>query len=51
MISTRYLTQEYYPVVGVIDVINNLVDDADQTTPTGDGLLGAVRRKVNYVQG
>ena len=51
MISTRYLTQEYYPVVGVIDVINNLVDDADKTTPTGDGLLGAVRRKVNYVQG
>lgn len=49
MISTRYLTQEYYPVVGVVDIINNLVDDGSTTTPTGDGLVGAVRRKVNYV--
>lgn len=50
MISTRYLTQEYYPVVGVIDVVNNLVDDKGVTTMTGEGLAGAVRRKVNYVQ-
>lgn len=50
MISTRYLTQEYYPVVGVVDVINNLVDDSSARTLTGDGLTGAVRRKVNYVQ-
>ena len=49
MISTRYLTQEYYPVVGVIDIINNLTDDPATTTATGVGLKDAVREKVKYV--
>ena len=49
MISTRYLTKEYYPVMAVIDVINNLVDDTAVTTPIGDGLAAAVNAKVGYV--
>lgn len=49
MISTRYLTQEYYPVVGVIDIINNLTDDPATTTATGVGLRDAIREKVKYV--
>lgn len=65
MISTRYLTKEYYPVMAVIDVINNLVDDATKTTTAfpigggavdaeghvidGTGLEASVNAKVNYV--
>ena len=50
MISTRYLTKEYFPVVADIEVINNLIDDAHATTPSGTGLSDAVRAKVSYVQ-
>ena len=50
MISTRYRTQEYYPVIGLVDMINNLTDDRSTTTATGTGMAGAIRRKVNYVQ-
>lgn len=57
MISTRYLTKEYYPVMAVIDVVNNLVDssktDTDWNTMygsyTGTGLADAVNAKVDYV--
>jgi hypothetical protein len=50
MISTRYLTKEYYPVMAVINVVNNLVDnDTYSGTATGTGLDSAVTAKVNYV--
>lgn len=49
MISTRYLTQEYYPVIGVVDIINNLTDDDTNASVTGYNLGGAVRKKVNYI--
>lgn len=59
MISTRYLTKEYYPVMAVIDVVNNLVDshrDDSQWNAlygkyTGTGLSDAVNAKVDYVNG
>lgn len=49
MISTRYLTKEYYPVMAVIEVLNNLVDDSSVTTASGTGLASAVNAKVDYV--
>jgi len=49
MISTRYLTREYFPVVGQVTVINNLVDDTNSTTATGTGLSSAVNAKIDYV--
>lgn len=50
MISTRYLTKEYYPVMAVINVVNNLVDNNTYSgTATGTGLDSAVTAKVNYV--
>lgn len=59
MISTRYLTKEYYPVMAVIDVVNNLVDshrdDSDWNALygryTGTGLSDGVNAKVDYVNG
>lgn len=59
MISTRYLTKEYYPVMAVINVINNFVDSNRNDTDwnaaygawTGTGLADAVNAKVNYVNG
>lgn len=59
MISTRYLTKEYYPVMATIDVVNNLVDshrDDSQWNAlygkyTGTGLSDAVNAKVDYVNG
>lgn len=59
MISTRYLTKEYYPVMAVIDVINNLVDsqrtdsqwNAIYGTYTGTGLENGLYNKVDYVNG
>lgn len=59
MISTRYLTKEYYPVMATIDVINNLVDsnrddsnwNAIYGKYTGTGLSDAVNAKVDYVNG
>lgn len=51
MISTRYLTKEYYPVVADIKVVNNLSNEDDPSAdPTGKGLSDSVRAKVNYVQ-
>lgn len=49
MISTRYLTKEYYPVVACIEVVNNLVDDDSVTTATGTGMESAVYAKISYV--
>lgn len=59
MISTRYLTKEYYPVMAVIDVVNNLVDsnrsDSDWNAIygnyTGTGLADSLYNKVDYVNG
>jgi hypothetical protein len=48
MISTRYLTKEYYPVVAKISIVNNLVDDSNTTTATGTGLATGVTAKVSY---
>ena len=49
MISTRYLTKEYYPVIGIINVVNNLVDDTNVTTPTGTDLANGIYSKVDYI--
>lgn len=49
MISTRYLTKEYYPVVGVVEIVNNLVDNSSITTVTGTGMADAVNAKIDYV--
>ena len=49
MISTRYLTKEYYPVLAEVTIINNLVDDSTTTTATGAGLSSAVNAKIDYV--
>lgn len=49
MISTRYLTQEYYPVVAAIDIVNNIYNDPEVTIVTGKGMTDAIRAKVQYV--
>lgn len=49
MISTRYLTKEYFPVVAEVTIVNNLVDDTNVTTATGTGMADAVNAKVSYV--
>lgn len=49
MISTRYLTKEYYPVVAEISIVNNLIDDTLTTTVSGTGLSDSVYAKVDYV--
>ena len=48
MISTRYLTKEYYPVLAVINIVNNLMND-DDTTKTGINLADSIYKKVEYV--
>lgn len=48
MISTRYLTKEYFPVVAKVDIINNLVD-TQTATPTGTGMSNSIYSKVQYV--
>ena len=49
MISTRYLTKEYFPVVAEVEIINNLVDDTTKTTASGVGMMDAINAKINYV--
>ena len=57
MISTRYLTKEYYPVMAVIDIVNNFTDSSRNDHAwnaaygewTGTGLASSVNAKVNYV--
>lgn len=49
MISTRYLTKEYFPVVAEVTIVNNLVDDDSITTASGTGMIDAVNAKINYV--
>ena len=49
MISTRYLTKEYYPVVAEISIVNNLIDDTLTTTVSGTGLSDSVYAKVDYI--
>lgn len=52
MISTRYLTKAYYPVVAAINIVNNIVEN-DITAPLAadyaSGLYGHLYDKVNYV--
>ena len=54
MISTRYLTKAYYPVVAAINIVNNIVEN-DITAPIAadyaSGLYGHLYDKVNYVNG
>lgn len=56
MISTRYLTKEYYPVVATVDVINNVSKAADWDTAGVNGALNGLdiadsyNNKVQYVQ-
>lgn len=49
MISTRYLTKEYFPVVAEVTIVNNLVDDSNETTASGTGMSDAITAKINYV--
>ena len=55
MISTRYLTKEYYPVLGVVDVVNNVSNDGwDEALTSGAGngldIASQYGNKVQYVQ-
>ena len=48
MISTRYLTKEYFPVVAVINIVNNLVD-GESDVAIGTDMEKAIYSKINYV--
>ena len=54
MISTRYLTKEYYPVVATVDVINNVSKAADwgdeKYNENGLDVADSYNNKVQYVQ-
>ena len=49
MISTRYLTKEYFPVVAEVEIVNNLIDDATVTTVSGTGMSDAINAKIDYI--
>jgi hypothetical protein len=49
IISTRYLTKEYFPVMAEVEIVNNLTDDATVTVASGEGLADSVYSKVQYV--
>ena len=59
MISTRYLTKEYYPVIATVDIVNNLVDSTRDDSAwnaaygkwTGTGMDASLYSKVQYVNG
>ena len=48
MISTRYLTKEYFPVVAEVSIVNNLVDGEAETI-SGTGMAAAINAKIDYV--
>lgn len=49
MISTRYLTKEYFPVVAEVEIVNNLIDDTAVTTVSGTGMSDAINAKIDYI--